>query len=263
MLQRMSSSVVYLLSIAGALQGLSVSVQILMQRKNVGYLLRSPFGTMLNIVAHWALRKGSRDPVLNRLRQKRWLAREVSRTVVCEYFDYPTVLKLSTKDIGMVILYGLTLPVSKLAGGIIEWLVLVAIIIVAYYSIVIIWILFDLASRQTIRLRLSYLFGTIFKGRVYYSSYVIDLISLDIASKEMIALAVNSESLGWWAKRYWNIETHEEKMVIREIIQGILEYSRSEVDVQRKKPRRNRSIGFKTFVRAREHRRSVTLCRDS
>ena len=249
----MTSTVVGLLSIAAALQGLSVSIQILMQRKGVGFLLRSPFGTVLDMLAEWFLRRGSRNLVLNRLRQKRWLAAEVSRTVVCGYFEYPTVLKLSLKDILMLVLYGISYETYKLAfgpkGGIVEWLVLVAIIVVAYYGMVTLWILTDLGSRKANRLRLFYITSTIFRGHAYYSSYMRDLIALGILPKEMTALAQKSRGLGWWAREYWNVETHKEKAIIIEIIQRILEYEGSKAEVREQKRHSNRASGIETFVK--------------
>lgn len=238
-MQNMTSTIVGLLSVAAALQGLSVSIQVLMQRKGVGFLLRSPLGTLLNMLAEWFLRRGSRNPVLNKLRLKRWLAAEVSRTVVCGYFEYPTVLKLSLKDILMLVLYGISYGTYKLAfgpnGGIVEWLVLVAIIVVSYYGMVALWILTDLAVRKTNRLRLSYVLGAVFRTKAHYSSYLEDLVALGILRSEMIALAQKTHGIGWWAKQYWSAEAHKEKDLTVEVIQRILEYEASKAEVREKK----------------------------
>jgi hypothetical protein len=248
----MTSTVVGLLSIAAALQGLSVSIQILMQRKGVGFLLRSPFGTVLNMLAEWFLRRGSRNLALNTLRQRRWLAAEVSRTVVCGYFEYPAVLKLSLKDILMLVLYGISYETYKLAfgpkGGIVEWLVLVAIIVVAYYGMVTLWILTDLGSKKVNRSRLFYITSTIFRGRAY-STYMRDLMALGMLPKEMTALAQKSRGLGWWAREYWNVETHKEKAIVVEIIQRMLEYEGSKAEVREQKRHSNSASGIETFVK--------------
>jgi hypothetical protein len=246
-MQLMTPTVTGLLSIAAALQIASVSLQILMQRRGVGFLLRSPFGTVLNVLASWLSRRGSSHPRLNRLRQKRWVAAEVSRAVVCGYFEYPTMVKLSLKDILMLVLYLFSYGAYKLAfgpnGGIVEWFVLVSIIVVAYYGIVTLWILADLVFREASRRRLSYIIGTMFSTRAYCSSYMSELVATGILPAALVSPAQETHGIGWWAKRYWGAETHREKDIVLEIIQRTLEYEKTKVAVREQERHPSRAGG--------------------
>jgi hypothetical protein len=234
MQQHMTSAVIGLLSLAAALQSLSVGAQIVMHRKNVGFLFRSPFGTALNMIKQWALRRGSCDPVRNKLRKQRWLSMEASRTAVCDYFDYRSALKPSVWDILTGIAYAATLPASWIRTGVVQWLTLVAIVVVLYYFFAFIGTLSSLGSRQ-MALRLSYAIGISVRRSSHCLPQVADLISTEVIPKELRELALTSKGIGWWAKCYWRAETHEERNSIGKIIKGILKLSRVELELRMQK----------------------------
>jgi len=240
MLQYMTPAVIGLLSLAAALQCLSVGAQIMMHRKNVGFLFRSPFGTVLNMIKQWALRRGSCDPARSILRKQRWLSMEASRTAVCDYFDCRSALKPSVLDVLTVIAYAATLPASWIGAGVVQWLALVAIVVVSYYFFAFIGTLSSLGSRQ-VALKLAYVIGIMVRRPRHYLPHVADLISYEVIPKELSELALNSKGVGWWAKRYWQAETHEEKKSIGKIIEGILKYSRVELELRMQKSTHTRA----------------------
>jgi hypothetical protein len=249
MLQNMTPAFFRLVHVAVVLLALSASAQMMMHRKKVVFLLRSPFGAVLNMVDQWNLRRGSRDPSRNRLRRKRWIAREVLRLAICDYFGRRKALKPSMVDILTVIAYAVTLPASRIGAGVVPWLTFVAFVVLLYYFFALIFNLSNLVSMHS-RLRLSYVFGSILAGLPPDSPGVRDLISCSVIPQELEALAVTSADMAWWAKRYWSTENHDERKNIGDIIQQIPQCNRVELDLRMLKARRQRPADGRAVLAA-------------
>jgi len=238
-----------LVYVAVALLTVSAGTQILMHWKKVGFLLRSPFGAVLNLVDQWNLRRGSCDPVRNRLRRKRWLAREVSRLAICDFFGRRKSQKPSLSDVLTFIAYAATLPASRIGAGVVPWLMLAAFVVLLYYFFALVFMLSNLVSTRS-RLRMSYVVRSIFARSLPNSPSVRDLISVSVIPEELEDLAVTTTDIEWWAKRYWSTENHDERKTIGDIVQGMLRCSRVELDLRMLKPRRHRSADGWAFLAA-------------
>ena len=249
MLQSMTPAFLRLVYVAAAFVILSASTQIVMQGKKVGFLLRSPFGAVLNMITQRGLQRGSCDPVRNRLRKRRWLAREVLRLATCDYFGCRKAQNPSITDILTFIACAATLPASRIGGGVVPWLTLVAFVVLLYYFFALVFMLSNLVSTQS-RSRLSYVFGSIFLRQLPNSPGVRDLISIGVIPRELEDLAVASTNIEWWVKSYWRSEIHDERENIGDMIRKMLQCSRVELDLRMLKARRRRPAGRRAALAA-------------
>ena len=225
----MSALVLTLLSIAAGLQIAVVCAQVAMHVKGVGFYLRSPLGTAISVARQWLARNGSPNADINSRLMMLWIAKEASRIAICDYFGYPRRLSPSAIEIVIAGSYALTYPVSRAApgGGWVAWLLLVAITVLLYYTFAGLGTVASLRWPQT-RLRLSYVFGTLLRKQQHYLPYIRDLIGASVVPGELAELALGSTNIGWWAKHYWQTESHDDRKVIAQIIVGMLKCRRDE-----------------------------------